>query len=141
MRSRSSCASTSPSTTTVAISDDKLLTPSRFAGGGERRPSGGALRVALRGVCLGRLAAGLAAVQVVVPAAALQHERGARDLPARLRRPALGALLDGRLADALLALELVPAALAEVLVDRHRVPRSRAGWVSESACVRQRLEA
>src|SRR5262245_24814390 len=68
-------------------------------------------------------------VEVVVPAAALQHERRSRDLAPRLERAAARALLDRRLADALLALELVAASLAGVLVDRHRVLGLRTGAV------------
>src|SRR5262245_44096289 len=159
MRSRSSWASASPSTTTVAM-DDTLFAPpvSRTRGA---YPSGGGLRplalaaallralarrvaaavgLALAGCGsrrLGRLGVGLrgvvalhrrlGGVEVVVPAAALQHERSARDLPLRLQRAAARALLHRRVADALLALELVAAAFAEVFVDRHRLPR--AGWV------------
>src|SRR5690606_10182814 len=88
---------------------------------------GGRLRLAL-GLGGGGLALAVAVlaaagpgarIEVGVPAAALQHEAGARDQAPHLPRPALRARLHRILGDALLALELVAALLAQVLVDRH----------------------
>src|SRR5262249_34034343 len=84
------------------------------------------LRLCLRAVRLGGLAVGLffrlglgRRVEVRVPAASLQDEVAAADLPLRGRLAALGTDLDGVLRDLLNLLPGVLAARAEILVRRH----------------------
>src|SRR5690606_1716716 len=87
------------------------------------------LRVALVRAVAVLGGAGLGArIEVRIPAAALQHEAGARDQAPDLARAAARARLHRILGDPLLALELVAALLAQVLVDRHGFDCLRESW-------------